>query len=128
LLPGLLKDTHNFALKLREFHRQDSAAWMQDEIEARWQKIDVSAQSLAHAALDAIALVSLTHDFADGKADAWRGRSKRAFSCLRGCLRRWRQKPAHRSGMTLASSSVSAQIVGVLAQAGVRQGLARGRL
>ena len=119
---SLLKDTHNFAFKLREFHREDGAARMQDEIEARWQKIDVAAQSLAHAALDAIALVSLAHDFAYGEADARRSGSKRAFSYL--C----REKPAHRSGMPLAAGSVSAQIVGVLAQAGVRQSLAMGRL
>jgi len=125
---GLLKDTHNFALKLREFHREDGPARMEDEIKARGQKIDVAAQSLAHAALDAVALVSLAHDFAYGKADARRSGSTRAFSCLRGCLRRRRKKPAHRSGMPLAAGSVGAQIVGVLAQAGVRQSLARGRL
>jgi hypothetical protein len=132
LLPGLLEDTHNLALKLREFHSEDGAARVQDEIEARGQKIDVAAQSLAHAALNAIALVSLAYDFAYGKADARRGGSERALSCLRGCLRGWlrrrRQKPAHRSGVPLASGSVSAQIVGVLAQTGVRQSLALSRL
>jgi hypothetical protein len=66
LLLGLLKDTHNFALKLREFHREDGAARMQDEVEARGQKIDVAAQSLAHAPLDAVALMSFAHDFAHG--------------------------------------------------------------
>ena len=78
---GLLKDTHNLALELRKFHRENSAARVQDEVEARGQKIDMAAQSLAHAALDAVALVSLAHDFAYGEADARRGGSTRAFSC-----------------------------------------------
>ena len=80
LLLGLLKDTHNFALKLHEFHREDGAARMQDEIKARRQEIDVAAQSLAHATLDAVALMSLAHDFAYGEADARCCRSKRAIS------------------------------------------------
>src|ERR1700677_4144425 len=71
---GLFKNTQNLALKLREFHREHSAARMQDEIEARGQKIDVAAESLAHASLDPVALVSLAQDFANGEADAWSSR------------------------------------------------------
>jgi hypothetical protein len=119
---GLLKDTDNLTLKLREFHGEDRAPRVQDEIETRRQKIDVSAQDLAHAALDAIALVGFAYDFANGEADARRGWSECFFSRLR------RQKPAHRGRMPFAAGSVSAQIIGVLAQARVRQSLARGRL
>jgi hypothetical protein len=92
---------------------------VKDEIEARWKEIDVAAQSLAHAALDAVALVGLAHHFADGETDARRGGKICGFSFVR--LRR--EEPAHRGGLVLAAGCVGAHIVGVLAQARARQAL-----
>ena len=75
------------------------------------QQIDVATQSLAHAALDAIALVGLAHNFAHCEADARRTRHGRAIVALR------RQKPAHARGLMFASCCVGTQIVGMFAQA-----------
>ena len=122
--PGLFKDTHNLRLKLHKFHSEHIAARMEDQIEALGQKVDVAAQSLAHAALDAVALVSLAQHFADGEADARRGRS--AGARFAGRLRR--QKPAHGCGLPFAAIRVGAQIVGMFAQARSRQRLASGGL
>ena len=69
---AMFQNTHNLRLKLRKFHGEHAAARMEDEIEAGGQQIDVAAQSLAHAALDAVALVSLAQHFAHGEADARR--------------------------------------------------------
>jgi hypothetical protein len=126
LLLGLLKDTQNLPLKLREIHGEDDAARVKDEIEARRQKINVAAESLAHAALDAVALVGLADDLADSEADARGNRSSRALKGLRGDLRG--KEPAHGSGLALAAGSIGAQIVSVLAQARIRQSLALGWL
>ena len=89
-------------------------------------EIDVAAKSLAHAALDAVALVGLAHDFTDGEADARLAWRAPGFSGLLGGLRR--EEPAHRSGLALAGGSVGAQIIGVLAQARAHQGFTRDRL
>jgi hypothetical protein len=119
---GLFKDTQNLALKLREFNGEHNAARVQDEIEARWQKIDVAAKNLAHAALDAVALMGLADDFADSEADARSRRSSCALKGLRG------KKPAHGGGLALAAGSVGAQVVSMLAKARVRQSFTLGRL
>ena len=119
---GLFKDTQNLALKLREVHGEHDAARVKDEIEARGQQIDVAAEGLTHAALDAVALVSFADDFADRETDARSRRSSRALNDLRG------QEPAHGSGLALAAGSVGAKVVSVLAQTRVRQSFALGRL
>ena len=67
---GLFKNTHNLRLKFRKFEGQHVAAGMEDEIETDRQQIDVAAQSLAHAALDAIAFVGFAQNFAHCEADA----------------------------------------------------------
>jgi hypothetical protein len=87
---GLFKDTQNLALKLREFNGEHNAARVQDEIEARWQKIDVAAKNLAHAALDAVALMGLSQHFARGEANT---RPGLALCDELGRLRS--QEPAH---------------------------------
>ena len=66
----LCKDTHDLVLKFRKFHGEHHAARMEDQIEAGRQQIDVTAQRFAHAPLDAIAFMSLAHDFARGESDA----------------------------------------------------------
>ena len=114
LLP--VKDTHDLGFKFREFDGEHSAAGMKDEIEAGGEQIDMAAQGLAHAALDAIALVGLAEHFACGEADA-AGRHARRSGC-------GSQKPAHRSGLALAARRISALIVSVFAQTHARQRLA----
>ena len=96
---GLFKDTQNLSLKLREFHGEHDAAGVQDEIEARGQEIDVAAQRLAHAALDAVALVGLADHFAYSEADARSSRSSsrpRLFAGARNQLMAadWRLRAA----------------------------------
>jgi len=83
----------------------------------------VAAKSLAHAALDAVALVGFAHHFANGETDARRGGKICGFSFrrLRSDLRG--KEPAHRGGLVLAAGCVGAHIVGVLAQARARQAL-----
>ena len=116
---GLFKNTHNLRLKLRKFHGEHVAAGMEDEIEARWKQAGVAAQSLSHAALDAVTFVRLADYLADGEADA-RPRRKRRI----GTGRRLRgQKPAHGRGLPLTRSRVGALKVGVLAQTRSRQRL-----
>ena len=119
---GLFKDTQNLSLKLREFHGEHDAAGVQDEIEARGQEIDMAAERLAHAALDAIALMGLADHLTYSEANARNSRSSCALDCLRG------QEPAHGGGLALAGGSVGAQVVGMLAQARIRQSLGLGRL
>jgi len=43
---------------------------MEDKIGALRQEVDVEAKSLAHAALDAVALMSFAEDLTCGEADA----------------------------------------------------------
>src|ERR1019366_5427378 len=74
----------------------------------------VAAQGLAHAALDAIALMGFTEHLACSEAYAGTG-----FAWRLRC-----EKPAHRCGLPLASSGISALIVGVFAQACARDRLA----
>ena len=66
----LLKDTHNLRLKFREFHGEHGAARMEDQIAALGQQIHMAAQGLAHAALDAVALMRLAQHLAGGEPDA----------------------------------------------------------
>ena len=109
LSPCLMKNTHNLGFEFREFEGHHRPARMQDQIEALGQQIHVTPQDLAHAPLDAIALMSLAQHFARGETDAGPGRhcSARESRLLR------REKPAHRSGLPLAAGGVGALIIGV---------------
>ena len=120
--PGLLKNTHNLRLKFREFHGEHDAAGMKDQIEARGQQIHVAAQGLAHAALDAVALMGLAQHLARGEADARPQPEQLAPS-----VRLRRQKPAHGCGLPLAAGRIGALIVGVLAQARRPPGIGAGQ-
>ena len=53
-----------------EFEGQYTAPWMQNQIESGGQQLNMAAQHFTHAALDAIAIVSLAQHFAGGKPDA----------------------------------------------------------
>ncbi len=66
----LLKDTHNLRLKFRKFDGEHRAAGMQDQVEAAGQQVQMAAQGLAHAALDAVALMRLAQHLARGEPDA----------------------------------------------------------
>ena len=55
-----MKDTYNLRLKFREFDGKHKAAGMEDQIKAPGQQVDMAAQGLAHAALDAIAFMGFT--------------------------------------------------------------------
>jgi hypothetical protein len=87
-------------------------AWMEDQIAALRKQIHMAAQGLAHAALDAVAVVSPAQHLAGGEPDARaRREGDQAFSGL------LRQKPAHGARLALAAGSIGALIVGVLAEA-----------
>ena len=80
---GLLKDTHDLCLKFREFDCQYRAAGMEDQIAPCGQQINMAAQGLAHAALDAVALMGLAQHLAGGQPDARTG-GQRRFGKARG--------------------------------------------
>lgn len=86
----LLKDTHNLALKFRELYGEHNPARMKDEIVSHGNEVNVTAQSLAHASLDSVAVVSLAQHLANGQSNS---RTGWASSIVVGCLRR--QEPAH---------------------------------
>jgi hypothetical protein len=104
-----MKDTHNLRFKFREFHSHDETARMEDEIEASGQLANVAAETVAHAPLDAVALMRFADYLTDGKADAGTGGqwSSSPGGRLPG------EKPAHGSGLPLAAGSIGALIVGV---------------
>jgi hypothetical protein len=64
-----MKNTHNLSFKFPKFDGENGAAWMEDEVAALGQQVDVAAQSLAHAALDAIALMGFAQDLAGSEAN-----------------------------------------------------------
>jgi hypothetical protein len=66
----LLKDTHNLRLKFLEIHGQHGSARMENEVAARGQQVQMPAQGLFHASLDAIAFMGFAHHLAGGEADA----------------------------------------------------------
>jgi hypothetical protein len=116
----LLKDTHNLGFKFREFHGQHTTARMKDQIEAGGKKIGVAAESLAHAPLDAVALVGLAHNFAHRESHTRWGQS-----ICRGAAGRLRRKePAHGCGLPFAARSIGAEKVRVPAQARTGERLA----
>lgn len=98
---GLLKDTHDLRLKFHEFEGKHGAARMEDEIEAFREQLNVAAESLAETALDAIALVGLTEDFAGGEADPRRGGT--CVTSIAGMRLPRGKKPAHGRRLALAS-------------------------
>jgi hypothetical protein len=68
----LLKNTYNLRFKFRKFEGEDRAAGMKDQVAALRQHVHVAAQSLSHAALDAVAFMGFTQNLTGGEADAWR--------------------------------------------------------
>ena len=119
---GLFKNTHNLRLKLRKFHGKHVAARMEDEIHSHGQQVGVAAQGLAHAALDAIALVGFAHHFAHSEPDARRRRN------LGAGYRLWREEPTHRSRLPFTARGVGAHKIGVLTQPCTSQCLASSRI
>ena len=108
-----MKNTHNLGFEFRKFERHDSAARMQYEIEALGKQLHMTAQGLAHAPLDAVALMGLAQHFARGQAYA--RPSRQCGTRVSGLLAR--QKPAHRRRLPLAAAGVGALIIGMLLQA-----------
>jgi hypothetical protein len=84
---------------------------MEDEIAAFGQQAGVTAKGLTHAALDAVAFMRFSDNFAGCEADARAGKVLICLRLLRG------KEPAHRSGLAFATSCVGALIVGVLGEA-----------
>jgi hypothetical protein len=115
-----MKETHDLCFKFGEFEGKDDAARMQDEVEAPGQQIDMAAESLSHAALDAIAFMGFAQHFADGETNA--------RACGLAGERLGSEKPAHGRGLAFAGGGVGALIIGVLPQAQRRERGARGWL
>jgi len=113
----LLENTHNLGFKFHEIQCEYRAARVENEIAGRGQQVKVAAQSFFHAALDAIALVRLAQNFANGEPNAWR--NCRVIGRLRS------EKPAHRCGLAFAAGRISALIISMLAQAQTGQRLPR---
>ncbi len=90
---------------------------MQDQIEAGRQHVDVMANDLAHAPLDAIAFVSFSQHLARGQANARPDGERNSDGfCCGGAHGR---EPGHGSGELLAGGLVDALVIGVLAKAAV---------
>jgi hypothetical protein len=117
---GLLKDTHNLGLKFRKIEREHRTAWMEDEVATLGKHRDVEAQSLAHSALDAIALMGFAHYFAGCESYPRARRARIGLRLLRG------EEPTHRGRLALAARAVGALIISVLLQAQASQRLALG--
>ena len=109
-----MKDTHDLRLEFRKFDGEDGAARMKDEVASWRQKIEVTAQSFSHAALDTVALVSFADHFADGKPDA-RGGGVVCFGA--GVLRAGSEEPTHRCGLAFAACGIDALIIRMLTEA-----------
>jgi len=114
----LLKDTHNLGLKFRKIEREHRAARMEDKIATLREQRNVSPQGLAHATLDAIALMGLAHNFAGCESHT------RGWDDPVGLLFPWGKEPAHGGRLTLAACRVGALIISVLLQAQASQRLA----
>lgn len=106
----LLQNTHNLGLQFGKFHRQHGAPWMENEIEARGQQVNVQAQRLAQTPLDAIAVMRLAQHLAYGQAYARPGN----FPGTHGRLRS--QKPAHGCRLLLPCCGIGALKIAVPAQ------------
>jgi len=86
---------------------------MKDQVAGRGQQVDVAAQSLFHAALDAVALNGPCRDLAGGEADA---RAARGLGCGAAGICGARNQLME-ADWRLRLAGISALIVGVLAQA-----------
>src|SRR5580704_11496663 len=75
-LGGLLdgaEDHGYLALEGGEFEVDDAAAGVENDVDGNGEGGEIFADGLAHAALDAVAVDGLAHDFAYGEADARTG-------------------------------------------------------
>jgi hypothetical protein len=90
---------------------------MKNEIAALGHQLQMAAQGLSHAALDAVALMGLAEHLAGCEADTW---SLKRFAHGRQARG---QEPAHRCGLALAGGRIGALIVGVLTKAHTRERL-----
>jgi hypothetical protein len=64
------EDGGDFAFELGEIEVDDGAAGMQDNIYRRGEERECGADSLAHAALDAVAVDGFAESFGNSEADA----------------------------------------------------------
>ena len=105
---GLHKDTHDLGLQFRKIEHKYGTAGMKNQIRCRREEIQMAAKRLAHASLDAIALVGLAQDLAYGEPEPWR---------MWSCAGLGSEKPTHGCGLVLARASVSALEISMVAQA-----------
>jgi hypothetical protein len=110
-LLDLAEDLGDLALERRELEFEDGAAGVEDDIDGCLEQMQVFADGLAHAALDAVAVDGLAHDLADGEADA--GRAD-LFTWLKGAEGK---EEGHLFRELLAARLVDALVVGVFAEA-----------
>ncbi len=68
----LREDMNYLCFKFREIQGQHRTPRVQNQIASLRQQVEMTAQRLAHAALDAIAFVRFTQYFAGGESHAWR--------------------------------------------------------
>ena len=86
----LFENTHDFGFEFREIHGEHNSPGVQDQVVSRGNERDMAAQRLAHAALDAIAVVGFAQHLTRGEADAGADWARDAF-----CGRLGSQEPAH---------------------------------
>ena len=67
------EDTGHFTLECGEFEVDDGSARVKDDIDRSAERGEVAADSLAHAAFDAISIDGLAHGLTYGESDAGAG-------------------------------------------------------
>jgi hypothetical protein len=113
LLGGLLnlaKHLGDFAFKGGVFEFENGAARMKDDVDRGSEKSKVSANGVAHAPLDAIAIDRFTHDLTDGKTNA---RGADFFTGKRGAKG---EEERHLLRKLFAADLVDLLVVGVFAK------------
>ena len=106
------EDCGDLALELGEVEVDDGAARMQDDVDGRGEQREGRADSLAQAALDAVAIDGFAERLGHGEADARAGGGGASASAGRECV-----EVGELLAELLAASLVDELVVGVFAEA-----------
>jgi hypothetical protein len=111
---SLPEDTQNLGCQFHEIHVHDRTPRMQDEIDACGQLMQMPAYGLAHAALDAIALMSFAQHLADSQPHTRTVANHCTYSGAQRSITRGK-KPRHGGGKLLTGDLVNTLVISVLA-------------
>lgn len=103
------EDLGYFAVECGEVKIDDAAAGVEDDVDGSLEQVDVAADGLAHAPLDAVTIDGLPHDFAYGEAYA------RGIGFSGECGAR-SDEEGHLARELFAARLIDALVVGVFAE------------